>query len=74
MDMVQATTVSIKIRNFSLAVRAAYSFPRHNLKKEHYLDFLKSLEEKFIAKDLNPLMSKASDNQEKRVVVGYART
>jgi len=50
----QATTISIKDRNFSLVVSAAYSSRRHNLKKKHYLDFLRSLEEKFIAEeDLN---------------------
>lgn len=48
-EEIQATAVSVKTGNYNFTVCAVYSPPRHNIRKEQYLDFLKSLGTRFIA-------------------------
>ena len=47
--------ISVKIKNFTgaLTVAAIYSPPRHNLKREDYLNFLQRFTGKFIIGDFN---------------------
>jgi len=47
-DAIQATVVNVKTSRYNFNVCSAYFPPRNNLKKIHYLEFLKSLGEKFI--------------------------
>ena len=45
---IQATTVSVKTKNYLLSIAAIYCPPRYNLKKENYSLFFKSIGENFI--------------------------
>lgn len=47
-EEIQATAVSIKTRNYSIVVAGIYCPPKHSLKKENYLEFLKQLGRRFI--------------------------
>lgn len=47
-EEIQATAVSIKTKNYQVIVSAIYCPPKHKLKKDQYLDFLKTQGNRFI--------------------------
>lgn len=48
LEIFQTSAVNIRIGGHKITVCAAYFPPRNNLKKEHYLDFLRNLGDKFV--------------------------
>lgn len=48
-DHIQATAIEIEDRTGPIVLAAVYSPPKHNIKKEHYLDFFSTLDKRFIA-------------------------
>jgi exonuclease III len=48
-DFTQATSIKVKVFPYKINITAVYCPPRHNLKKEHFETFFKTLRPKFIA-------------------------
>jgi hypothetical protein len=48
-NFLQATTIKVKMKTYEIAVAAVYCPPTHNIKEENFLEFFRTLGNKFIA-------------------------